>query len=213
MKGPQPREWDRQPTETGAEYKKFRVYLEMGRVERSIRGSYRVVTGKNKDKDAPGSWYELAEKHAWNDRARSHDAANDKQDEAALRARRLKSLIEAADLGDSLRKKAAAAVRMLTPVTQRLGERDGKEVWILEVNMTPSDICKLAQVGVALESLALGLPTDRTSLQDGGPDQTAISLDEAKGEMKRRLDAIRQRHELAAPAVEEALGRGGNNGS
>jgi hypothetical protein len=188
---PRQEPWHRQPGETVKEYEKFRAFLDSG----SVRGSYRAVTGK--EKDAPGSWYELAERRGWSDRALAKEVSESRKMEAALRARRLKSLEAVADLGETLRKKASAAARLLVGVTQRVGEIEGREAVIIEVNMSPSDICALAKTGAALESLALGLPTDRTSQQDGGSDEVVISVEAAKEEMRKRLAEIRERQQKA----------------
>lgn len=198
--------WDRLDTESPKAFAAFVVYRDMTREDRSVLAAYRVRSGRAQAENLkpPGTWYRWNERHQWEDRSRAWDSAQDRRVEAGLANRRLKSLQEIADLGEQLRRKASAAARMLVGVTQKVGQIDGREAVILEVKMTPGDICAMAKTGAALESLALGLPTDRTSQQDGGSDQVAISVNEAKAEMARRLSEIRARHEQAK-AIEHLL--------
>jgi hypothetical protein len=69
---------------------------------------------------------------------------------AKIESQRAKRMLDTF-AGWTLRERAAAAARMLVPVTQTIGERDGREVILLATNMKPSEIARLAQVGVELE--------------------------------------------------------------
>lgn len=183
--------WEQQPDETAAEYEKFAKYRDMDPVERSIHGSYRALQGRAGDMTvrAPGSYWQLAQDRKWEERARLYDLEGDRKLRAALERRKLKSLTEIADLGETLRTKAFQAARMLSGITQSIGERDGREVILVEVKLTPSEIARLAQVGTELEQLAIGEPTSRQEIMG----DLTIEMEDAREVLERRLAEINAR--------------------
>jgi hypothetical protein len=116
---------------------------------------------------------------------------------AALQRRRIKSLTEVADLGETLRRKAATAARMMSAVTQSVGTHEGHEVIVMASNLTPDQIARLAEVGVKIEQLALGNPTDRPELV-GDADRPLVNVENAKDVLKRKLAEIRARRQEAS---------------
>ena len=199
--------WDRLDSgESPKAFAAFVAYRDMTREDRSVLAAYRARSGRAEAENLkpPGTWYRWYERHEWSRRVQEFDAAMDRQLEQGLANRRLQSRQDTADLGKVLRTKASAAARLLVGVTQKVGQVEGKDAVIIEVKMSPSDICTMAKTGAALESLALGLPTDRTSQQDGGADSVAISVTEAKAAMLKKLDEIRNR-QAQAQAVEELV--------
>jgi hypothetical protein len=195
--------WEQQREESGGAYERFLVYLKMDRAERSVRGAYSVYRAANGDPpleqhgNAPANWYEDSRKWRWEERALVYDRDEDRKIMAALQRRRIKSLTEVADLGETLRRKAATAARMMSAVTQSVGTHEGHEVIVMASNLTPDQIARLAEVGVKIEQLALGNPTDRPELV-GDADRPLVNVENAKDVLKRKLAEIRARRQEAS---------------
>jgi hypothetical protein len=183
--------WDQQPGERPSVYQKFRVYLDQPAGRRSVCSAQHAYSGRSGR--TPGSWHILAKRWRWEDRALAYDRAQDRAIEARLVARRMAALEATAELGELLRKKAMEVARLLTSIEQHLGERDGREVILLASVIRPADVCRLAEVGVKLEQLALGGVTDRLSVQWAGMDELAAGLDDVKRTLAARLREVRQR--------------------
>jgi hypothetical protein len=160
--------WERQDNETDAAWSAFQVYRDLLPADRSYDAAYREKYNKPPTAHAPLYLRRWAHAHNWRERAAEYDRHQDEVIREALVTRRLQARQETADLGELLRKKAANAARMLVAVTQQAGEMNGREVWILEVKLTPSDIARLASTGVELERLALGESTENLDLSAGG---------------------------------------------
>jgi hypothetical protein len=77
-------------------------------------------------------------------------------------------------------------------------------VVLVETKMTPADISRMAQVGLELEQLSAGNPTERIMLQGDADNPLSITLDNAKGELVKRIREARKRREAAEAAAEEA---------
>jgi hypothetical protein len=158
---------------------------------------------RNLNPEAPTSskpsrtFYNAASRWQWEERAAAYDRWQQQAAEKRLLSKRMKALEETQELGELLRRKAAAVARMFTNVTQRVGEHEGREMVLLSTTMTPRDVALLADVGVKLEQLALGMPTERTSLQNGGMDELAKGLEDAKAELRNRLKEIAKRRDEA----------------
>jgi hypothetical protein len=196
-------QWEQQPEEPNGAFEDFAAYLALPREDRSIRQAYIARCGPIEGKP-PGSFYDQADKWQWKDRARAYDREADRKIYAKIEAMRAKSMIETFDFGRLLRERAAAAARMLVPVTQTIGERDGMAVVLVETKMTPADISRMAQVGLELEQLAAGNPTERIMLQGDANNPLSITVDSAKGELVKRIREARKRREAAEQAAEEA---------
>jgi hypothetical protein len=196
-------QWEQQPEEPNGAFEHFAAYLALPREDRSIRAAYRERNG-SEDGSPPGSWFDMADKWQWKDRARAYDREADRKIYAKIEAKRAQMMMETFDFGRLLRERAAAAARMLVPVTQTIGERDGMAVVLVETKMTPADISRMAQVGLELEQLSAGNPTERIMLQGDADNPLSITLDNAKGELVKRIREARKRREAAEAAAEEA---------
>jgi hypothetical protein len=199
-------QWEQQPEEPNGAFEDFVAYLALPREDRSLRQAYIARSGQDLGTRGtpPGSWYDMADKYQWKDRARAYDREADRKIYAKIEAQRAKSLIDTFDTGRLLRERAAAAAKMLTPVTQTIGERDGMQVVLVAVNMTPAEISRMAQVGLELEQLAAGNPTERIQLQGDVDNPLAMTVDSAKGELVKRIREARKRREQAEQAADEA---------
>jgi hypothetical protein len=89
-------------------------------------------------------------------------------------------------------------------VTQVIGERDGMQVVLVETKLTPSEIARMHQIGMEMEQLAAGNPTERIVLQGDADNPLSITVDSAKGELLKRIKEARKRREQAEQAAEEA---------
>lgn len=188
--------WEQQPGESSQAFIRFQAYLAQPREARCIADAYRQQTPVEEQKSSViASWHNMSRKYQWEDRAALYDAEQDRQIEKKLVGRRMSALQETAQLGKVLREKAQQAASLLRVVDEYIGEKDGKPVWLQEAGLTPDQIVRLADVGVKLEQLALGQPTDRVALQNGGTDPVGVALTEAKEELRRRLAQIRERHD------------------
>lgn len=152
-------------------------------------------------------WYEQSTKWHWTERAHAYDRHQYTQALETLSARRLQAAIEAADLGETLRKKAASAARLLSAVTQNVGTHEGKDVIIMAANLTPEQIIRMAEVGVRIEQLALGSPTENIAIATSGA-QDAAAATSIKDQLRQRLMAIKARR-AQVDAVAESLGDDG----
>jgi hypothetical protein len=195
-------QWEQQPEEPNGAYEDFQRFLSQDRADRSIKSSYEA--GGGQAPTPPGSYYEQAEKYQWRDRARAFDRESDRKIYAKIESKRAESLLGIFEAGRTLRERAAAAARMLVPVTQMIGEREGREVWLVETKLSASDIARLHQVGLDMEQLAAGNPTERIQLQGDADNPLSITIDSAKGELLKRIKEARKRREQAEQAAEEA---------
>lgn len=160
--------WEQQPRETAQYFRYFMMYLTMDRLDRSLVDAYRIGHGHQITDThiiPPPSWYPVARRWKWEDRALAYDREQDRVFLKRFEKRRQTSLLEIADLGEMFRKKAALAAKLITTVTQSLGVHDGREVMVMKADLTPDQIVRLAECGVKLEQLALGNPTERTAHQ------------------------------------------------
>jgi hypothetical protein len=197
------RPWEQQPDEPNGAFEDFQRFLSLERSDRTIRQAYLAKVGQTEG-SIPGSFYDLADKWQWKDRARAYDREADRKIYAKIEAKRASSLLDTFDTGQLLRERARAAAKMLVPVSQVIGERDGREVWLIETKLTPADIARLASVGLELEQLAAGNPTERIQLQGDADNPLSITVDSAKGELVKRIKEARKRREAAEQAAEEA---------
>jgi hypothetical protein len=195
------RQWEQQDDEPAWGFTAFMEFLKIPRDERTIAASYFKYHERERitpEERPPGSYYENARKWRWEARALAWDREQDRKILAKLGEKRLKSLLETAELGETLRKKAASAARMITSVTQSVGTHDGREAVILATNLTPMDIVRMAEVGVKIEQLAVGNPTDR--LQHGNDPENpmgTVTLETAKEVLRQRLDEVKKRRAAA----------------
>jgi hypothetical protein len=192
-----PKPWEKldESRETGLRHEQFKVYLMMPRHERSVVGAWKKWHEMTNEPLPPsgepgGQFYTITQQLRWEERALAYDRAEDKKLFDQLQARKLKSLLEVADLGETLRKKAATAARMLTAVTQSVGMHEGREVMIMAVTLTPDQIVRMADVGTKIEQLALGNPTELTGFVEA---PTAASTENARALLEKKIEDIRAR--------------------
>jgi hypothetical protein len=197
-------QWEQQPEEPNGMFEDFAAYLALPREDRTVAAAFQARTGSEPGVKPSGHWYDMADKYQWKDRARAYDREADRKIYAKIESMRAKSLMDTFDTGRLLRERAAAAAKMLTPVTQTIGERDGMQVVLVAVNMTPAEISRMAQVGLELEQLAAGNPTERIQLQGDVDNPLAMTVDSAKGELVKRIREARKRREQAEQAADEA---------
>jgi hypothetical protein len=197
------REWEQQPEEPNGMFEDFLAYLALPRGDRTIAGAFQIRTGGEVGAKPPGSFYDMAEKYQWKDRARAYDREADRKIYAKIESQRATSLLGIFEAGRVLRERAAAAAKMISPVTQTIGERDGREVILVETKLTASEIARLHQVGLEMEQLAAGNPTERIQLQGDAENPLMVTVDNAKGELLKKIKDIRKRREMAEQAAEE----------
>jgi hypothetical protein len=207
--------WERQPWETPAAFRAFHDFYLAQERPRSVNEAYRRHLAHQKKKPspskrAPGTWQhwsrgckangeEIAGALTWQDRAAAYDEREDARIRAELEARRLRARLETADLGQTLRQKAANAARIIVAVTQEFVDENGQRVRVMKTDLKPHEIARLAEVGVDLERLALGEPTENVahggSLTVSGvlgvSDWTDLSDDELDERIERLLAAAK----------------------
>lgn len=193
--------WEQQDGEPDNQFLWFLAYLRMERGERSVTDAFykfhNIEDRESSDEKPNSYWFEVSRTWKWKQRALEYDRRQDRIALRKLEARRFASLVEVAELGETLRKRATAAAKLLSPVTRSLGMHDGREVVVMEVALSPDQIVKLADVGVKLEQLALGNPTAREVVEE----QPSSDLSNAKDKLRQKLDEIRSRRAAANAQV------------
>lgn len=212
-------EWDQRDGETDDQYARFQTYLLMPREDRSVLGAHTLWTQRHPH-DGPQvktvqrahtQFKELSSTQQWRDRAHAYDKLVDAKVMERLANRQLHALVEMADLGQSLRRAAATALKSLSLITREEGTdpETGLPVILIKSKLSATDIAKLAQVGTELEQLAIGAPTDRISLVGSKQgDTTAEQMTSAKTELLRRIEAIRKRRDVANTEEAEVISTG-----
>jgi translation initiation factor 2B subunit (eIF-2B alpha/beta/delta family) len=198
--------WEQQRDETGLRYEQFKVYLLMPRQDRSYLGAWRKWNELNNTPLPPsgepgGTFFAMVNENRWEERALAYDRHEDKKLMDQLQQRRLKSLLEVADLGETLRKKAATAARMLSPISQTIGTQDGRDVLIMAVTLTPDQIVRMADIGTKIEQLALGNPTENMAVVEA---PSTATTENARTMLDKKLEEIRQRQKEARESAEAA---------
>lgn len=131
--------WERLPTETPLQYRRFEVYLHMAK--RSVRGSAAIMQQRE------GQVTLLAQRWHWKFRADLWDRHINRIQLAEFEDQKRASAREQAKLGRKLQQAA------LSGATRLLADEERMDV------MTPSSIAKLADVGTRIERLANSDPT------------------------------------------------------
>lgn len=188
--------WEQQEDEPNWSFTAFMEFLKIARDERSISASYFKYHERERttpEERPPGSYYEYARKWRWEARALAYDREQDRKILAKLESKRLKSLLATAELGETLRNKAATAARMITPVTQSIGQHEGREAIIMATNLTPDQIVRMAEVGAKIEQLALGNPTERLQHGSDPENPMGVTVENAREVLKKRLEDVRKR--------------------
>jgi hypothetical protein len=186
--------WEQIEGEDGEKFEQFMMYLLTPRSERSIKGTWlrwNREHGIVAESDGPNStFYRTTKERRWEERALAYDRHEDQVLLRRLQERKLKSLVETADLGELLRKKALTAARMLSAVTQSIGQIEGREAVIMAVNLTPDQIVRMADIGTKIEQLALGNPTESMSITES---PSAATTENARSLLDKKLAEIKKR--------------------
>lgn len=200
--------WDQQPDEPDLHYGRFATfYLRQDRLERTVKEAHkRYVASQPPGADLVGleAFYDGSRAWKWVERARAFDKVVDQRIQAQLEHRRLTSALETADLGRELRTKASQAAKMLQPIRRELGMQDGREIVILASSLTPEQIVRMADIGVKIEQLAVGNPTERPQLSNDPANPVGITPETAAAVLRQKLAEIRARRDEADAAPTDA---------
>lgn len=184
--------WERQYGEPNIAWDAFLTYREMG-PKRSLRKAYLSNTGNDGEKVpcAPQTtWGQWSKTWRWSDRVEEYDRYQDGIFRKQLEARRLEARLETADLGSTMRGKAAEALGVMrTILYTKVRQTDGTEITVQKCALTPTEIVKLAEIGVKLERLALGEPTTSAGSLVGVAVQVNIGDDELIARAQRVIEA------------------------
>lgn len=153
--------WERQPSESDMAWEAFSVYRDLDPGERTIKHTYELVSGHtlerastpNGDRVSPSmNFSRYCNEFHWRERVFAYDRYMDDKYRKELEAGRVRARVETADLGRTMRRKAAEALAELQTI---LYIKQGDQV-VLRNALNASQIVRLAEVGVRLERLALG---------------------------------------------------------
>ena len=146
-------EWDRQPFESMRAYSYFCLYLDMELLERSVK--------KIADKVGRSvrMMWDLSSKWDWLKRAEAYDLHMQRLKLAAQEKARIEMAERQAREGTTLQNIAMGGVKNLL---------DEKGQVRKDVEMTPGVIARLLEVGVKIERLARGEPTDNVNADHTG---------------------------------------------
>jgi hypothetical protein len=104
-------------------------------------------------------WFErICAKNQWVERSRAYDEWRDRDQLERLQSTRVRSLAETAEIGRTLREKAAEALAHLRIIAYEnvLGP-DGEPTTVTVSTLSPAAIVALAKAGTELERIAIGL--------------------------------------------------------
>lgn len=186
--------WERQPGETDLAWDAFCTFRDLDPGERTIKRTYEVVSGHtvervstpNGDRVSPSmNMYRYNKEYRWQERAFAYDRYMDDKYRKELEASRVRARVETADLGRTMRRKAAEALAELQTI---LYIKQGDQV-VLRNALNASQIVRLAEVGVRLERLALGEGDGESSLTLIGQQYNIISDAELINRAKQVIEA------------------------
>ena len=149
--------WERQHDEGDRHWQMFRLYRDLVPWERTKKAVARAM-GLTTDNDTTETILQPATKYRWDERVIAFDMSEDKRMREELHQRRLSARIQTAHVGRQMREKALEAITILDAVVYKSikNVETGETERVLKSNLSPSDIVRLADVGVRLERLALG---------------------------------------------------------
>jgi hypothetical protein len=195
--------WERQPDETDAAWAVFRAYRDLP-PERRSQDAALELSGINISR---GPIMNFSRVFRWVDRAAAYDHHIDKHLQQQLAARRIRARVEAANVGQVLRERAAEALNELkTIVTEEVMGDDGELRTIVRSALSPNEIARLAEIGVKLERQALGLD------QEGGGVQVGVQVNVQRndGDLFARAQEIISSQQEVVDVTAQMLE--GNNG-
>jgi len=132
--------------------------------------------------------------YRWEERCEAFDRYEDTEAMKQLKSRRIQSRLETASIGRVLRQRAAEALEVLEATIYEYHlDADGNKQRITRSALSPAQIVRLADVGVKLERLALGL--DDSSAQGRGQPVVAVQVNIGGDEelMRRAREVIESR--------------------
>lgn len=196
--------WERQPGEPDNQWLWFTTFRDMDPGIRSLANAYRLATGKEVYWHTSTHWQQARNLWCWTERVVAYDNYVDAIHRRVLEAARLKIRVETLQLGSAMREKASEALTVLDAVLYRdVKQSDGTVKREMRSALTPSQIVKLAEVGVKLERLAVG----EDDVGDGGRFRgvggtTAVQVNVKIGddELVQRAQAIITARQGRAPA-------------
>jgi hypothetical protein len=131
--------WELRDDETPKSYAAFCIYRDLG-PDRSVA---KALEADGKTVGSRGYWEAWCSKYDWVDRAAAYDLHTDGLIRKRLEAKRMRAAEQQAELGEAMVSKARERLRTID--TSDLGAQD---------------IARLADVGVKMQRLALGEPTE-----------------------------------------------------
>jgi hypothetical protein len=144
--------WVQQPGESGAAFRAFSVYRDMGPC-RTVVEAYRQTKGKPSARQAAGTWNAWAARWRWAERARTYDAHLDR---VALAAR--------AEAVARLQEKHKFQLRHLFNQAIRAGQQLDPD------RMTPEQVLRFTEKVIILERLVHGQPVTIEQVRSAGLD-------------------------------------------
>lgn len=219
-----PNVWDRLPEETDLQYMAFMCYLELEspNIEAAYRSYYQkrfperwqqaIDSGEESKLKAAGSFHEWSKIHLWKERRQAYYDDLYEVVLEQLRNRQITTMLEHADLGRQLRETAQQALDAISSTTMyvALSEEDGREIWILESNLKPHEIAKLAELGVTIENKVFGKPDSIQEHNHNVNPDTMKDIDKIASNIKDRSEKYVDAYEQMQKNLAE-LGIGTND--
>lgn len=149
--------WERQPGENDWHWHMFILYRDQASWDRTKKNVARLVKSGG-GSGTPETIVNLASMFRWDERVMAFDRSEDNRMREELYQRKLTARIETARVGRKMREKSLEALDVLDAIVykQVKDPETGEVKRIMRSALSPSDIVKLADVGVKLERLALG---------------------------------------------------------
>lgn len=151
--------WDRRDTETTPAWEAFSTYRDLGH-DRSIP---KAIAAAGKNAGNTRGWETWSSRHDWPARVLEWDRHVDAQVQRRLAADAVKRAAAQAKLGQALQGVATQGVKKLLNAEGRLAKP-----------LKAQEIAHLAKVGVDIERIAEGDPTERMALE--GPNGGGLEV-------------------------------------
>lgn len=149
--------WERQPDEGDKHWEMFTLYRDQPQWSRTKKEVGRLL-GLSPGNGTPPVLMQPATFNRWDERVTAYDIHCDARMREELFQRKLRARINTAKIGRRMREKASEALNALNAIVY-VHVKDavtGKTTKERRSALKPSDIARLAEIGVKLERMALG---------------------------------------------------------
>lgn len=170
--------WEQQPDEPRNPFFMFSMYRNLPPWERTLVALHKQflhIRGRATWTRVPDAYSLWKKMYRWEERCEAFDRFEDAEALKQLNSRRIQSRLETATIGRVLRQRAFEALEVLEATLYEYHlDEDGVRQRIARSALSPAQIVKLADIGVKLERLALGM--DEAAQGQGRGPMVAVQV-------------------------------------